>query len=1497
MSIIVLQNPNCMRKKLLLTATVILLASSVFLVSCFRKKTLVQRAEAYKIDLPVEKNEEEDGIEEAMEQEFRLTKDPRTNMVPTERLLKAKKYRDQKFAAMSSQRTTNAVSGISWTERGPNNIGGRTRALIFDLNDAVNGYKKVWAGGVGGGLWYCNDITAATPTWNKINDFLDNIAITSIVQNPLNTQEMYVGTGEGWTNLDAIRGLGIYKTSDGGATWTRLTSTANFSYVNKLMIDKNGALYAAVRKYYGTDAEGIQKSTDGGATWTEVLGSAIFGSSARGADLECAANGDIYATLGIQDNGGIYLSDYTTNAANTGNAGTWVNITPNASGSISTPANYWYRIELASAPSNSTILYALFQGYNNNNCTSIQQYNKTTNTWSVKTVPNTNNQGTLTNFTNSQAWYDLIAAVDPNNANTLYIAGLDALRSTDGGSSWTQMTVWSLAGVSGFSSSQNVHADQHAIIYAPGNSSRALWGTDGGVFYTSNADVAASKPTYTGKNNGYNVTQYYSCALHPTNTNYFLAGAQDNGTHKFTSTGINSVSTASGGDGMLCHIDQDNPSVQITAYVYNNYYISTDGGSTFNPRSFNSNGGFVNPTDYDKASKKLYGGNTAGSYFRWEDPSTGGSTTTSVSVSAFGTATITHVLASPLTANRIYFGLSNGSVVRVDGANSGNSKTGVVIKSGTGSVSCVTIDPGNEDHIIVTYSNYGVSHVFETINGTQASPTWTNISGDLPDMPVRWALFDPRSSSAVLLATELGVWSTDNLSGSATDWQPTNTGLANVRVDMLKYRSSDRTIAAATHGRGLFTAVVPNVTTPDVNFTTGSTSLIENNAVTTGCRKYKDYTVPMTIANAPAGDAIVNVSVQSSNGATQGVDFEFTTNGDFISPSTALTFPNGSSANQNITVRIYDDAQVNGDRSFVLSYTVTGTTTARTGSGFKTESITILDNDIAPVLPSTGTYTIGSSSYYLGDPNSGHPFDAKLQGKRSQMLYTAAELKAAGLSKGTINTISFYITKNSTRSYQNMQLKMGLTTTALLFDGTTVANVPTSMVRNAATFTPGAGTVWNTLTLDNPFYWDGVSNLVIETCYDNGTADAANFADQTIGYGDGSAANQGNMIYQDNLACSSAFTSVTYIGQGIKPQLRFNFTTSGTMPATALNTSTTEYFTSNTDLYYYSTAGDLIARITNLSGFNYGCAQVVIDRAGTSALPFWNNNSANYLMSKTYRVIPGTNNASGQYQITLYFTAAEKAGWESITGNLWNNIKIVKVKSQISNYSPAAPNPDGANGIEIVTPTFGTLGSNYTLTAAFSSGFSGFGAGIPGLNPLPVTLLKFEGRPGNNATSILSWSTSSEQNSKDFDIEKSTDGINYFKIGSVIAAGNSTAQKEYSYVDHKLSPVNYYRLRMNDRDGRNKLSQVVLVRSADAKQNLWVVNNPFNTYIDLRFAKAGGLVKLELINTNGALVGEKIISSPQGQIRWDLPNNLSKGNYILKAVVDGQLFTTKLMKQ
>ena len=132
-------------------------------------------------------------------------------------------------------------------------------------------------------------------------------------------------------------------------------------------------------------------------------------------------------------------------------------------------------------------------------------------------------------------------------------------------------------------------------------------------------------------------------------------------------------------------------------------------------------------------------------------------------------------------------------------------------------VSSIDVDPENSNHILVTLSNYGIASVFESTN---CGTSFSNIEGNLPDVPVRWGMFVPSTAyiagytgGGILLATEIGVWFTQFTDGTKTSWSPQNTGLPNVRTDMLRYRASDHLLVVATHGRGLFTTTLTSVGT------------------------------------------------------------------------------------------------------------------------------------------------------------------------------------------------------------------------------------------------------------------------------------------------------------------------------------------------------------------------------------------------------------------------------------------------------------------------------------------------------------------------------------------------------------------------------------------------------------------------------------------------------------------------------------------------------------
>ncbi len=1399
-----------------------------------------------------ERNEEKENlaftIREEFLQEFEKTKDPNTSTVPRERLLAASETVKQFYSGRQ-----NAISGISWQERGPGNVGGRTRAILFDKSDATK--NTIIAGGVAGGIWKCANLSNASPTWIKISDILDNIAISTIVQDQANPLIMYFGTGEIWGNLDAQRGLGIWKSIDGGTSWNHLASTTNsqFNYIQNIVLTPY-AIFAA-------SGAGLKKSTDGGNSWTTVLINSI-------SDVQLAANGDIYVSNFL---GNVYKST----SAQQGNTGTWAN--------ISVPGNH-ERLKLATAPSDANKAYVLCQEGGGDNVDAIYRTDNGGGIWISCTVPTIIDQGNNSNFTRGQAWYDLAAAVDPNDASTVIIGGVDALRSTDGGTTWNQISTWSLSGAPA-AFLATVHADQHVILYSPGSSSKAIWGTDGGIYYTTNVNVngVTIKPDFVNKNNGYNVTQFYAGAIDPTaGSNYFLAGAQDNGSQKFAGgAGVQNTTSASGGDGAFCHIDQITPANQITSYVYNNYYRSVNSGASFlNKISDQTHGSFINPTAYDDATKVLYGDytnvstGTGGAFARWL---TTGTTNTGVTVANFGTAKVTNVYISPNVSDRVYFGLSDGSVVYVNNASSATTATvtGIIIKTGAGSVSGMAIAPGNENHMLVTYSNYGVTSVFETTNGGTA---WIDDEGNLPDMPVRWVVFNPLNYDQALLATELGVWSTDNLNGGSTIWSPTNPGLANTRVDMLKVRTSDNTILAATHGRGLFTTTLANSVLPTVYFEKGIVSIPENGGTINACNPGTTIVPVKLFLSAPA-TAPVTVQVNSSPASSA------TLNNDYSIVSNSVTFPTGTTGPQTVNVTVKDDNSFEGNEYIILNYAITaGGSVATTGTTFQNYEIEITDNEVAANGGYVNVVNSGPTTANLGGSS---PVQGSQTDKKSQYLYLASELLANGVKAGVITDISFVVnTKASAAPFKGFTFKAGATNVTDLSSG--FATPSSWKVITSGDYNTKFGN--NDFSIAGGFLWDGVSNLLFEFCYNNTAASAD---DILTGEGTSyvSQAKKSSTVPADD-GCSYSTSTIT---NTFRPVFTFTQTIPQTAVSTQLNSTSQAKLGAADRVFYFDGTGKIIASIQNGNSFDYGCTSVTIDRAGTGTSQFIDFGFSNYLMNKTYRVIPGIYHPDGVYTITLYYTAAEKAGWEAATGNLWNNIQIIKTSGAISSATPA--NPGAAGNIEMVPAVHGMLGSDYTLSHTFNDGFSGFGAGIV-TSTLPVELLSFEGKRQNSGV-LLTWKTVNEVNTSHYEVQRSSNARDYEAIGNIKSFGLTGNGNNYSIIDNKAGSINYYRLKIIDNDGKYNYSKIISVAIPGLQQKIYVLNNPFVNAIRLRFAnQPKDKVSLRLFDQAGKLLIAKEFKDVGNSLELKIPSTyISKGVYLLEAKTDGRTFIYKLVKQ
>lgn len=737
---------------------------------------------------------------------------------------------------------------LSWQPLGPGNIGGRTRSLLIHPSTP----NTMYAGGIAGGVW---KTTNGGASWVPTSDLLDNIAVGTLTfagqgGPALDTNTIYAGTGEAFFNQDAVRGAGILKSTDAGATWTRLPSTANsnFNFVAKLVADPNNAqiLVAATRT-------GIFRTIDGGANWTQTF---VDPSGSGATDLEIRTDVNpptIFAAVG-QFSGasghGIYRS--TDGGANWSAVFTEVEL-----GGMG-------RIDLAIAPSQQSTMYALIADDSNGDrvldvrrstdggttwdsrltMSAPTTFDQTNPKWLLLTNPiiaNLSTCGFGSDAFLSQGWYDNIIAVAPHDPNVVFAGGIDLFRSDDGGANWGVISYWWVSGFPGYA-----HADQHYITFHPAwngtTNQTAFVGNDGGVFTTTNAlgavgagptlglcyDSSGSIPTavlWSDLNSGYEVTQFYHGRAFPAGNDTYFGGTQDNGTLLGNdASGTNGWISIQGGDGGYVEVNPSNPDILFAEFTRKSMTRSKDGGLTFLDAVANLPDStpyqFIHPFRLDQSNPEImwYGGrqpwrttnassapDNFGTFIAEITWTQAGASVTGQTISAWG--------INPANSNHVCFGTTNGNVFRNFTALSGTAATNWTQQTGNvagaGSfVSWLEFDPNDPtgNTIYATQSRFGFGHVFRSTNG---GANWTNISGNLPDIPTHTIRVHPGMPGILWIGTDIGVFS--SVDGGATWVQENAPGFANTVVEALEFQTPT-TLYAFTHGRSVFRATISGAT-------------------------------------------------------------------------------------------------------------------------------------------------------------------------------------------------------------------------------------------------------------------------------------------------------------------------------------------------------------------------------------------------------------------------------------------------------------------------------------------------------------------------------------------------------------------------------------------------------------------------------------------------------------------------------------------------------------
>lgn len=701
--------------------------------------------------------------------------------------------------AMAADPNVPQIAGISngsWTSIGPGNIGGRVRTIAIHPTSPLT----MFVGSVSGGIWRTDNGGAS---WAPVQDFMANLAVTTIVFKPGDPSVMYAATGEGFFNADGIRGAGVFKSTNGGVTWVQLpatssapsagTSADDYYWVNRLAVAPNGTTLVAAT------ANGFFRSVDEGVSFTDVTPAGLGGQ--RAADLDFHPTNPL---LGVAS-GYSGRTFYTTDGG-----ATW-----QAAAGIPTGQGFpGGRVELAYAASNPSSVYALLDQ------SSGQLYKSTDGGQNYALVGPAAVLG-------GQGWYDNALWVNPLDENMVIVGGIDLYRSTTGGTmGFTQISQW-------FSAPLSAHADHHMIVAHPNFDNAAnkvvFFGNDGGIYRANDVSTVTLTSGWQELNNQLAITQFYGGSGNPP-TGRVVGGTQDNG-HLFYNPSLAQPAEGwvdtFGGDGGYTAFDPVNSNLQYGEYVYLQIHRSLSGtSSSYIASAGNQNGlfdsgqssraAFIAPFILDpNVPQRMIAGGV--SVWRAQNVSSGTPAFEEIKQElGTGNANIISALAvAPGNSDIIYAGDRSGRVYKTVNGTAVPAASVVWTPVDDNStvnpfpsrqIQRIAIDPRDNDIVYVALGGFNTNNIWRSANG---GTNWEPIATGLPAAPVRDIKPHPTQATWLYAATEVGVFASEN---SGATWQVPHDGPANVSVDELFFLGTD--LYAATHGRGMFrTATAASVPT------------------------------------------------------------------------------------------------------------------------------------------------------------------------------------------------------------------------------------------------------------------------------------------------------------------------------------------------------------------------------------------------------------------------------------------------------------------------------------------------------------------------------------------------------------------------------------------------------------------------------------------------------------------------------------------------------------
>lgn len=645
----------------------------------------------------------------------------------------------QSFLLSEAVKRNKASVRAPYTELGPatfnvtsswNPGGGRCWTAAIHPSDE----NTIYIGTDGGGLW---KTTNGGSSWSNLTDFLSSSwqAFYHITIDPANTSVVYAGLKTG----------GVLKSINGGATWN--TTGAGPSSIKRIRVHPGNS-----NIIFATASNGIWRSIDGGAVWNQQLATSKEDITFKPDDANIMySSGSGSPTFHRSTDNGVTWTAVTSGITASGRS--LIGVSP-------ADPNIVYIVQ-ASGSLFGRMLRSTDGGLN---FTTTVTGSAASGTQYFGYEPN----GT---GTTGQATHDMAIAVNPTNANEVHIAGIICWVSTNGGTSFTATTDWDYPNAIGYN-----HADVHSLQFV----NATLYSTsDGGIYKSVN-----NAGDWTNLTGNMGIRQFYKIATANTNANVIAGGAQDNGSVFRKTTGL--WYEWLGADGMDCIISPTNSSVAIGTSQYGSIYRTINAGDSYTNLTNPSSGNWVTPLAWHPTDGNIVYGGWTGIYKSTNQ----GSTWTKISGTVIASA-LNCLAVAPSNAQYIY-GSVGGTLYRTtnDGASWASTALGATISS-------IFVSPLNPSKVwITTTASSG-----NVLVSSDAGATFTSISAGLPSMAARSIVVDNNAEESIYVGMNIGVYYKDNVN---TAWVLLGSGLPNVAVNEIEINEISGKLRVGTYGRGVW---------------------------------------------------------------------------------------------------------------------------------------------------------------------------------------------------------------------------------------------------------------------------------------------------------------------------------------------------------------------------------------------------------------------------------------------------------------------------------------------------------------------------------------------------------------------------------------------------------------------------------------------------------------------------------------------------------------------